>query len=148
MWGFRLLNKGSSEARIGRVMGELCFKHLGNKYIQKMADKGSADKFIKCSRCKCKYINDEDHIRNDFGYNRLGERFKNCMKCRESKNKWEADHHGYLYAKDTCKYCGATVSRKHLSEHEDTDKCLTTSQSKKVNETQSKENVEAKSKPN
>ena len=41
-----------------------------------------AERHIKCMRCKCKYINDDDNIKNDFGYNRLNERFKTCVKCR------------------------------------------------------------------
>ena len=41
------------------------------------------DKYIKCSKCKCKYINDDEHIKKDFGHNRLEERFKTCVKCRE-----------------------------------------------------------------
>ena len=48
-----------------------------------MADQQGSDKHIKCSSCKSKYINDDEHIKNDFGYNRLEERFKTCVKCRE-----------------------------------------------------------------
>ena len=48
-----------------------------------MAEQNEIDKYIKCSKCRCKYINDDDHIKNDFGFNRLNERFKTCMKCRE-----------------------------------------------------------------
>jgi hypothetical protein len=43
-------------------------------------------KYIKCSKCKCKYINDDEHIKSDFGFNRLNKIFKTCVKCR-SKNK-------------------------------------------------------------
>ena len=42
---------------------------------------------IKCSNCRCKFINDDEHIKSDFGYNRLGERFKCCLKCREKKRE-------------------------------------------------------------
>ena len=48
-----------------------------------MTDTSEDNKYIKCSKCRCKYINDDDHIKNDFGYNRLEERFKTCVKCRE-----------------------------------------------------------------
>ena len=51
-----------------------------------MTEQSETDKYIKCSKCKCKYINDDEHIKDDFGYNRLNERFKTCVKCR-SKNK-------------------------------------------------------------
>ena len=48
-----------------------------------MTEQDSKDKYIKCSRCKCKYINDDDHIKTDFGYNRLNERYKTCVTCRD-----------------------------------------------------------------
>ena len=47
-----------------------------------MTEQDEADKYIKCSKCRCKYINDDYHINIDFGYNRLNERFKTCVKCR------------------------------------------------------------------
>jgi len=52
-----------------------------------MAEECGDNKYIKCSKCKCKYINDDKHIKNDFGYNRLEERFKTCTKCRTKTNK-------------------------------------------------------------
>ena len=33
-------------------------------------------------KCKSKYINDEEHINKDFGYTRLEEIYKTCVKCR------------------------------------------------------------------
>ena len=51
-----------------------------------MTEQNKQDKYIKCKGCKCKYINDEEHIKQDFGYDRLGEKFKSCVKCR-NKNK-------------------------------------------------------------
>ena len=50
-----------------------------------MTEDNRIDKYIKCSRCKCKYINDNEHIKHDFGYNRLEERYKTCVKCREKQ---------------------------------------------------------------
>ena len=50
-----------------------------------MTEQHGKDKYIKCSKCKCKYINDDEHIKADFGYNRLNERFKTCTKCRTKK---------------------------------------------------------------
>ena len=52
-----------------------------------MTEDNIIDKYIKCSRCKCKYINDNEHIKYDFGYNRLDERYKTCVKCRERNTK-------------------------------------------------------------
>jgi DNA polymerase III epsilon subunit-like protein len=50
-----------------------------------MTDTSEDNNYIKCSKCRCKYINDDDHIKNDFGYNRLEQRFKTCVKCRNKK---------------------------------------------------------------
>ena len=47
-----------------------------------MTEQYGKDKYLKCSSCKCKYLNEEEHIKTDFGYNRLNERFKCCVKCR------------------------------------------------------------------
>ena len=52
-----------------------------------MAEQSGEDKYIKCSKCKCKYINDDEHIKADFGYNRLNERYKTCVKCRTKTSK-------------------------------------------------------------
>ena len=46
---------------------------------------------MKCSRCKCKYINDDDNIKVDFGYNRLNVRFKICVKCRTKTTQVKDD---------------------------------------------------------
>jgi hypothetical protein len=53
-----------------------------------MTEQDSKDKYIKCSRCKCKYINDYYHLQNDFGHNRLGARFKTCKTCRETHKQY------------------------------------------------------------
>ena len=50
-----------------------------------MTEEQGKEKYIKCCTCKCKYINDDEHIRNDFGYNRLNERYKSCLKCRKKR---------------------------------------------------------------
>ena len=52
-----------------------------------MAEQSGDDKYIKCSKCKCKYINNDKHIKTDFGYNRLDERFKTCVKCKTKTSK-------------------------------------------------------------
>ena len=53
-------------------------------YTQTITEDHRIDKYIKCSRCKCKYINDNEHIKHGFGYNRLEERYTTCVKCREN----------------------------------------------------------------
>jgi hypothetical protein len=50
-----------------------------------MAEKNRECKYIKCSRCNCKYLNNDYSILKDFGHNRLYEPFKTCRKCRENK---------------------------------------------------------------
>ena len=50
-----------------------------------MAEQDSKEEYIKCSQCKCKYTNDEEHIKTDFGYTRLNEQYKTCSKCRNRK---------------------------------------------------------------
>ena len=36
-----------------------------------MTEQSSGDQYIKCSRCSCKYHNNDDNIKSDFGHNRL-----------------------------------------------------------------------------
>jgi len=47
-----------------------------------MAEQSGNDNYIKRTHCKCKYINDDEHIKTDFGYNILNERYKTCANCR------------------------------------------------------------------
>ena len=50
-----------------------------------MTENNRDGKYIKCSRCNCKYLNNSYSILKDFGYNRLYEPYKTCRKCRENK---------------------------------------------------------------
>ena len=38
------------------------------------------NKYINCSRCHMKSINDDEHRSTDFGYNRLNIRYKQCVR--------------------------------------------------------------------
>ena len=49
------------------------------------ADSGTEKMYINCSRCKLKYLNNEDSIKENFGYNRLNEMYKTCVNCRKYK---------------------------------------------------------------
>ena len=51
-----------------------------------MAEQGD-DTYIKCSRCKCKYHNNDESIKDNFGFNRLGETYKCCVKCRKCRTQ-------------------------------------------------------------
>ena len=57
-----------------------------------MTEQDRKDKHITCSRCKCKYTNDDEYIKNDFGYNRLIERHKTCAKCRCKQKQYCEDN--------------------------------------------------------
>ena len=77
-----------------------------------MTEQHGCDKYIKCAVCTCKHTNDDIHIKIDFGYNRLNERYKTCVKCRD-KGK----------IKTTCSKCGFQVVKQLISRHHKTDKC-------------------------
>ena len=49
---------------------------------------------IKCSVCKCKHVNDDEHIQTYFGYNARNERYKTCLKCRTKKKVRDEKHKG------------------------------------------------------
>ena len=49
----------------------------------------NGDAYIKCSTCKCKYNNDGDSIKAHFGFNRLNEQVKTCVKCRNRRKQWQ-----------------------------------------------------------
>ena len=57
-----------------------------------MTETDSKEQYIICSRCKCKYINDDKHIESDFGFNRLGERYKSCVKCRKQTKNYRENN--------------------------------------------------------
>ena len=45
--------------------------------------------YINSSRCHMKFINDDEQIKKDFGYNRLNMRHKQCVRCRTKKHNME-----------------------------------------------------------
>ena len=52
----------------------------------------SNNKYIVCSKCKMKLFNDDEHIKTDFGYNRLNIRYKQCVKCRTYQAEYRGKH--------------------------------------------------------
>jgi DNA polymerase-3 subunit alpha len=42
--------------------------------------------YIMCSKCKSKYHDNEEDVKEHFGYKRLGDRYKTCIKCRKKNN--------------------------------------------------------------
>ena len=102
-------------------------------------DNQDINKYIKCSRCHMKFINDDEHIKNDFGYNRLNERYKQCVRCRTfrrakqkeyyyehkeelNKKKMEYDK-VYHSEKIECSICGNTMTRKTMFKHRVSPSC-------------------------
>ena len=81
-----------------------------------MAEESNKDQYIICSRCRCKYINDEEHISKDFGYTRLEERYKTCVKCR-ARNK--TDYKKYY---DKYKEASKTYYEEHKEYFKEYDK--------------------------
>ena len=115
-----------------------------------MEEESKNDKYIICSKCKCKYIIDEEHISTDFGYTRLEERYKTCKKCRaiskisgkiyydnhkgkrkEYSNKYKEEHKEETKAYDiliyldkkVCPNCNREVVKHQFAKHQRTQKC-------------------------
>ena len=103
-----------------------------------MAERQGTDKYIHCSTCKKKFINDYDHIKVDFRYNGLNVRFKCCVQCRARAHaytqsekgiearaiSYENIGRGYNYEKLTCATCGASVCRNIKRRHEREKGCV------------------------
>ena len=114
-----------------------------------MAEQSEANKYITCSKCRCKYHNNADNIKSDFGFTRLGERYKTCVKCRTTRldNYEKCKEHANAYHKKyytyhreqllayqreyskmmtDCDVCGNNVSFEHLSRHNKSHLCKQT----------------------
>ena len=80
--------------------------------------------YIKCSNCKCKFIDNDEHIKNNFGYKRLGERFKCCFKCRERSSK-ACDEYRMKYRDEVviCDKCGEGAKRYNITTHKRRFQC-------------------------
>ena len=91
-----------------------------------MTEQTGNDRYINCSACKCKYINDNEHIRTDFGYNRLQERYKTCIKCRDTRKQYNKDNPGQTKARrdtlltqevdDNHQVCTKCLNTKHVDD--------------------------------
>ena len=87
-----------------------------------MTEQIETDKYIKCSKCKCKYINDAEHIKQEFGYNRLNIQYKTCVKCRArgkqnyKDNPWLNDYIRHRYWKP-CEICNNNISKYQMEHH-------------------------------
>ena len=54
----------------------------------------SNNKYVNCSKCHMKFINDDEHITADFGYNRLNIRYQQCVTCRTYQAEYIEEHVG------------------------------------------------------
>ena len=52
-----------------------------------MTETNEDNSYIRCTNCKCKYINDDENIKKEFGFHRLNEQFKTCVKCRGASQR-------------------------------------------------------------
>ena len=55
--------------------------------------------YINCSRCHMKFINDDEHIKTDFGCNILNIRYKECVRCRTNRTWYRETHRDELREK-------------------------------------------------
>ena len=61
---------------------------------------------IKCSTCKKKFLNNKEQVELHFGYNRLNERFKCCIRCRGyGKKRVEQEQNKANESNGELKYC-------------------------------------------
>ncbi len=74
-----------------------------------MTEQGDDNKYINCSRCRMNYHNTYDSIKEHFGYNRLGERFKICMKCRQHRMEHQDKINERASKLVACDKCGEYV---------------------------------------
>ena len=57
-----------------------------------MAHEDNKPKYLYCSGLGKNYINDDEHVKQDFGYDRLGRRYKSCAQCRERYARHRESH--------------------------------------------------------
>ena len=63
------------------------------------------------------YITDDEHIKTEFGYNRLNERCKSCVKCREYRKQRFACLKGEATASEgKLKHCNRCYKNEPLEE--------------------------------
>ena len=88
-----------------------------------MTEQSETEKYIKCSKCRCKYINDVEHIKTDLGYNRLNEKFKTCVKCRTNRNQNPIKINVVNTNIIECDCCGNNISKNGIWQHKKTNDC-------------------------
>ena len=115
-----------------------------------MTEQGEDNEYINSSRRRTKHHNNDDRIKEHFGFTRLGERIKTCTKSRDKGNakqqephrteynkryyeehknhknalnkEWRDKNKEYIAEKLECKLCGSFVSRDNMQRHTRTQK--------------------------
>ena len=82
-----------------------------------MTEQLELDKYVKCSKCKCKYINDDENIEKDFGYNRLKIKYKTCVKCRNKAIANGNNDYNRARYHIPCEFCKYTISKYQMARH-------------------------------
>ena len=86
-----------------------------------MTEHDNDDKHIKCTTCKCKYHNNDESIKENFGFKRLGDRYKCCVKCiARAKYYYNARDicDNYIYY-EPCEICNNKVYKYAMKRHMD-----------------------------
>ena len=84
-----------------------------------MSEHDNDDKHIKCVKCKCKYHNNDESIKDNFGFKRLGDRYKCCVKCiARAKYYYNARDicDNYIYY-EPCEICNNKVYKYAMKRH-------------------------------
>ena len=84
-----------------------------------MTEQDNDDTHIKCVTCKCKYHNNDESIKDNFGFKRLGDRYKCCVKCiARAKYYYNARDicDNYIYY-EPCEICNNKVYKYAMKRH-------------------------------
>ena len=84
-----------------------------------MTENNNDDKHIKCTTCNCMYHNNDESIKDNFGFKRLGDRYKCCVKCiARAKYYYNArdicDNNIYY---EPCEICNNKVYKYAMKQH-------------------------------
>ena len=88
-----------------------------------MTEQDKDDTHIKCVTCKCKYHNNDESIKDNFGFKRLGEMYKCCVKCRTKRKDYYKANAGVLcdnqYERyyEPCEICNHKVYKYSMKRH-------------------------------
>ena len=70
---------------------------------------------IQCSMCKKKYLNNKEQVELHFGYNRLNQPFKCCIRCRGyGKKRVEKEKNKANESDGELKYCNKCKTSKPM----------------------------------